>query len=131
MLPFSLAFLLVFVLRAEMPEVGRLVAAASLIAIAVRIWRKPRPALRLSPGDAWAALVGGVLSAILPAAAEPATLPPPPLEARGHAARVEGSVEPGGRVDGRGAFFRLRDGPAVRIAGASASPPPHSVIAVL
>src|SRR5262245_40939738 len=108
MLPFSLAFLAVFVLRAEMPDVGRMVAAASLIAIAVRIWRNPGPELRLRTEDAWAGIVGGVLSTILPAAAEPATLPPPPLEARGQAVRVEGSVEPGGRVDGRGSFFRLQ-----------------------
>jgi competence protein ComEC len=131
MLPFSLAFLSVFVLRAEMPDVGRLVAGASLIAITLRLWRKPRPGLRLSTERAWAAVVGAALAAVLPAAAEPPSPPPPPLEACGQVAHVEGTVEPGGRVDGRGAFFRLRAGPAVRVSGATASPPPHSVVAVL
>lgn len=132
MLAFAISYLGVFTIRAEMPEVGREVAAAVVAAIVFALWRPPRPVIRVGKPAIVAAILGGALACIQPGATEPERIKlASTLDAQGMVAKVEGIVLAGGRVDPRGSWFRLRDGPAVRVAGASVTPPPLARIAVV
>jgi competence protein ComEC len=130
-LAFAISFLGVFMLRAELPRVGREVAAGVILAVAAAVWRRPRAAARIGKDAVLAAVLGGALACALPAAREPAKPMAGALDAEGSVARVEGIVEAGGRVDPRGCWFRLRGGPAVRVAGAASTPPPLARIAAV
>ena len=127
MLPFSLGFLAVFLARApaarDRARDGR---RGARVVACFRLWRcapaarricgAPRSPARCSaPRRAW----------FPPSAARGSSARSRRARRSTHAARVarvEGTVEPGGRIDARGASFRLQGGPIVRVAGASRDP---------
>src|SRR5262245_25224346 len=100
MLPFSLGFLAVFLARARMPAIGLDVTAAALGAIAFRLWRPPRPRVELGRAAVACVLLGAAAAWVpAPASQDRRAADAPTLDARSSVARVEGTVEPGGRLD--------------------------------